>query len=636
MAGDGAFALQITMSLRKGSGTIGVRGTLLLCLTIGIASWFGIELTKEAGRIASFWPANGILLAIILLQPLSRWPQLLAAGYIGNVIADLYIGDSVSLALLLSACNSFEVLLAATCIRRDPRASEENLLNFPTLIRLGAYGLLLAPIATALLAATILHLHVGADIAGVFVIWMPGDALGIALLTPLILQYRRGFKLLPRSISERALTIAMLVLVIGINLFVFTQSHYHLLFLIPPILMLAAFQSGFYGTTTAVAISGVIALTFTVYGFGPVGASVDYTIREKIGLIQLFVASLVFMSYPAATTLVLRQKLMREKASNERRYKFLLDNTNDIIFERNADQRLTFVSPAVTRILGWGIDEAVNMIGRDFIHPADLHKLDTPFETDPDGFERRRVDVRYRRKDGHYIWTELSSQIIRDPDTRDFKGTVGTLRDISAQKAAEADRDRAFRELQKVADADGLTGLANRRCFDLTLANEIRRSARSNLPLSLMMIDADHFKNYNDALGHFAGDNCLRQIATAVANCATRPGDLVARYGGEEFAVILPDTMQQGAAAMADRIKSAIRDTGLPHPDSISSYVTVSMGIATISGGALNAEQLIQRADSALYLAKKNGRDRWEMLAETMQEETARTTAPAKLANAHH
>ena len=341
------------------------------------------------------------------------------------------------------------------------------------------------------------------------------------------------------------------------------------------------------------------------------------------------------MSYPAAITLVLRQKLMREKAKNERRYKFLLDNTNDIIFERSADQRITFVSPAVTRILGWETGEAVNMIGRDFLHPADLPELDTPFEMDADGFERRRIDVRYRRKDGHYIWTELSSQIVRDPDTGEFKGAVGTLRDISAQKAAEADRDRAFGELQKVADADGLTGLANRRYFDVMLANEIRRSARSNLPLSLLMIDADHFKNYNDALGHLAGDNCLRQIATAVANCATRPGDLVARYGGEEFAVILPDTTQKGAVAMSDRIRTAIRETGLSHPNSISSYVTVSIGIATTSGGALDAEQLIQRADSALYLAKKNGRDRWATLDETTQEEIAGASTSAKLATAH-
>lgn len=635
MAGEGAFALQIRTSLQMNSGAVGVQGTLLICLTIGITSWFGIELTKEAGRIASFWPANGILLAVILLQPLSRWPQLLAAGYIGNVIADLLVGDSLSLALLLSACNSFEVLLAATCIRRDPHASEENLLNFPTLIRLGVYGTLLAPTATALLAATILHLHVGADIAGVFVIWMPGDALGIALLTPLILQYKHGFKSLPQSISERALAITMLVLVIGINFVVFTQSYYQLLFLIPPILMLTAFQSGFHGTTTAVAVSGIIALTFTVYGLGPLGASIDYSIREKIGLVQLFVASLILMSYPAATTLVLRKGLIREKAKNERRYKFLLDSTNDIIFERSADQRITFISPAVTRILGWEVDEAVNMIGRDFLHPADVPKLDTPFHLDTDGVERRRVDVRYRRKDGHYIWTELSSQIVRDPETGEFKGAVGTLRDISVQKAAEADRDRAFRELQKVADADGLTGLANRRCFDITLENEIRRSARSNLPLSLLMIDADHFKNYNDTLGHLAGDNCLRQIATAIANCATRPGDLVARYGGEEFAVILPDTTQEGAAAMAERIRNAIREMGLSHPNSISGYVTVSMGFATTPGGALEAEQLIQRADSALYLAKKNGRDRWATLDENTQEKIADDCAPAKLANAN-
>lgn len=616
--------------LGETAAPVGPGGTLLVCLVIGLTSWFGIELTKEAGRIASFWPANGILLAIILCQPLRRWAQLLGAAYIGNVIADLYVGDSVSLALMLSACNSFEVLLAATCIRRDPRASQEDLLNFPTLIRLGVYGLLLAPTATALLAATILHLQVGADIARVFLVWMPGDALGIALLTPVILRYRRGYKLSSDSTARRVLTISMLLLVAGINLIVFTQSYYQLLFLIPPILMLTAFQSGFYGTTAAVALSGIIAITFTVYGFGPIGTSELYSIREKVALIQLFVASLIAMSYPAATTLVLRHRLLREIEQNEHRYKFLLDNTNDIIFERSADQRITFISPAVTRILGWDVAEAESMIGRDFLHPADLPQLDTPFEIGADGIERRRIDVRYRRKDGHYIWTELSSQIIRAPETGEFDGVIGTVRDISAQKAAEADRDRAFRELQKLADADALTGLANRRQFNTTIENEIRRSARSNQPLSLLMIDADHFKNYNDALGHLAGDNCLRQIATTISNCATRPGDLVARYGGEEFAVILPDTTGEGGIAMAERILLAIKEMGMPHPNSHSAFVTVSIGIATAEDDAQTPDQLIQCADSALYLAKKNGRDRWETLDDVGEVAATETEAEIK------
>lgn len=614
-----------------GSGTaIGLSGTFGLCLLIGITSWFGIELTKESGRIASFWPANGILLAIILHQPLRRWAQLMTAAYIGNVIADLYVGDSLSLALMLSACNSFEVLLAAAFIRRDPRASREDLLTFPTLVRLGVYGLVLAPAATALLAATILHLHMGADIAGVFTVWMPGDALGIALLTPVILQYQQGRRSFSHSIVKRALTSGMLLLVVAVSLLVFTQSYYQLLFLLPPILMLTAFQSGFYGTLIAVALSGVIGLTFTVYGFGPIGASDDYSIREKIALIQIFVVSLIAMSYPAAISLVLRQRLAREIRRNERRYKMLLDNTNDIIFERSANQRITFISPAVTRILGWDVAESENMIGRDFLHPADLPQLEIPFETGSDGVERRRINVRYRRKDGHYVWTELSSQIIKTPETGEFIGVIGTVRDISAQKAAEADRDRAFRELQKIADADALTGLANRRQFNVTIENEIRRSARSNLPLTLLMIDADHFKNYNDALGHLAGDNCLRQIATTLANCVTRPGDLAARYGGEEFAIILPDTTGEGGIAMAERILRAIKEMGLSHPNSNSAFVTVSIGVATMPDSGQTAEQLIQRADSALYLAKKNGRNRWEALDQHNQKNLAELPAAPK------
>lgn len=166
--------------------------------------------------------------------------------------------------------------------------------------------------------------------------------------------------------------------------------------------------------------------------------------------------------------------------------------------------------------------------------------------------------------------------------------------------------------LQNLSSIDGLTGIANRRSFDSRITDEWKRALRQNgETLSLIMLDIDHFKLYNDTYGHQEGDNCLKQIAAAIQACCIRPGDLAARYGGEEFAVILPATSEAGALSVAERIKTAIEHLEIPHTNShISPHVTVSIGIGTgTPNAAFSVTTLIEHADQALYQAKSHGRN---------------------------
>lgn len=165
--------------------------------------------------------------------------------------------------------------------------------------------------------------------------------------------------------------------------------------------------------------------------------------------------------------------------------------------------------------------------------------------------------------------------------------------------------------LERYANQDCLTDVANRRRFDLALDAEWRRATRDKKPLSLLMVDVDCFKQYNDLYGHLEGDQCLRRVAGAMAQALTRPGDLLARYGGEEFAVILPGTELEGARLMGERLRGAIAAMDIPHARRDGARrVTISIGCASACPTqALSYHQLLQTADDQLYAAKKAGRD---------------------------
>ena len=206
---------------------------------------------------------------------------------------------------------------------------------------------------------------------------------------------------------------------------------------------------------------------------------------------------------------------------------------------------------------------------------------------------------------GRRRYVAADASPIVDNDGR-LMAVVETLRDITDDKCAQV-------ALEQLATRDGLTGLANRRCFDDTLHAEWQRALRQQQPLSLLMVDVDNFKQYNDAYGHQGGDECLQRIAKAVAS-EMRTNDLVARYGGEEFAVILPNQSLKGAAIVAERIRCRVEQLDMPNLGAEPHVVTVSIGAATALAARDNdSSQLVAAADSALYRAKHMGRNRISM-----------------------
>ncbi|SMP53667.1 PleD family two-component system response regulator [Anoxynatronum buryatiense] len=183
---------------------------------------------------------------------------------------------------------------------------------------------------------------------------------------------------------------------------------------------------------------------------------------------------------------------------------------------------------------------------------------------------------------------------------------------------------KLYRDLLKNTSLmDGLTGIANRRRFDETIQAEWKRAFRDGHPLALLMVDIDFFKNFNDAYGHQMGDDCLRQVALALAQNLKRPGDLAARYGGEEFACILPDVSTQGVKKIAQRVRMAIKSLRIPHEaSSAATVVTVSVGATSIMPGQETGwEVLVERADQALYKAKRQGRNQVAFFGDSEEDQ---------------
>ncbi|WP_165244423.1 diguanylate cyclase [Paludisphaera soli] len=202
--------------------------------------------------------------------------------------------------------------------------------------------------------------------------------------------------------------------------------------------------------------------------------------------------------------------------------------------------------------------------------------------------------------------------------TRFLAGSRGyivvTHDDVTKRKLAELRLQEANRLLQAQATTDGLTGVSNRRHFDQTLAREWDRHARTGAPLSVLLLDVDHFKKYNDFHGHLAGDDCLREVARTIQGAVARPGDLAARYGGEEFAAILPETDRVGAVAMAGIVSERLRLKRLAHgAPGAGPTLTLTIGCATmVPDLGRPASEILAQADRALYDAKAAGRDRVE------------------------
>lgn len=305
----------------------------------------------------------------------------------------------------------------------------------------------------------------------------------------------------------------------------------------------------------------------------------------------------------------------------EERLRAVIETTLDAIITINSKGIIESINPAVEEHLGYNEKD---LLGENIkkIMPApyrDKHDqyLEHYHQTGDVNVIGNQREVVALTKSGDEVPVELS---VTEMNINGDVFFTGVLRDISERvqlrEAMRSINEELFTSNLALKDktrSDPLTGLANRGFFDETISAEISRAIRQSLPLSLIMLDVDHFKLYNDHYGHQQGDECLKQVANAMKNCFMRSGELTARYGGEEFVVILPMIDSDKAKIFAEKLKKAIWDLNLPHADSkTSDRVTVSLGVTTLESASsiITEREMIESADKALYKAKESGRNR--------------------------
>lgn len=294
-------------------------------------------------------------------------------------------------------------------------------------------------------------------------------------------------------------------------------------------------------------------------------------------------------------------------------YRTLLESTRAIPWRIDwSAMRFTYIGPQIEALLGWSPSSwrTVNDWA-ERIHVEDRQKtVDFCVAQSQNGVDHE-ADYRALTRDGDQVWIRDVVHVVRRPDGS-VDSLVGFMFDITARKQAEDKILQLQRELEVLSYRDSLTGVANRRMFDTLYPVEWAKARALGEPLSLLVVDIDYFKQYNDHYGHVQGDACLRQAASVLDAAASRSRDLCARFGGEEFVLLLPATDGEAARNVAERCRKLLAQKELPHARSgAGRVVTVSIGIGTIVPGAGDdAEVFLDRVDRRLYQAKSAGRDR--------------------------
>lgn len=336
----------------------------------------------------------------------------------------------------------------------------------------------------------------------------------------------------------------------------------------------------------------------------------EFRVRTAKGNLRMVLVSTVGITLDGAPALLIcgmdmthQNEIQEQLRESEHHFRRLFESMQDVYYRTDTQGVVQHVGPGVRRVLGYEPHEIEGHTAESYYPQSkdrDAFKAAIMAHGEVSDFPGQMV-----RKDGTVIDISISSHALFDHNGA-FAGVEGLYRDVTQRKNLE-------RELHRLATTDMLTGMANRRSFLEVAEATFQRARESHAPLTVLMLDLDHFKTINDRFGHLEGDRVLAEFARATKH-QLRAGDTVGRLGGEEFGLLLPHTLPAEGADIANRILEAIRALELTDSNGRPYGVTTSMGLGTLSPGDRSLHDLLDRADQALYLAKRRGRNQLAVL----------------------
>jgi len=557
--------------------------------------------TKGADNIAAVWPPSGYFLALLLLMP-ERARLGSFVGMAGASIGANMLGGTPPLgAAAFTLANASEASVALWLLRRR----EPGELSF--MIPRAVGNFCIATVSASALSASIATALSGKGV-DFFLSWLSTVALGMLIVTPPIVMLARliGSKALDNA-SSRMKTEAVLILTAAAaaTATAFSQSHFPVTFLPCIAVVAAAYRLGPFGAATGMLIVTIVASLLTGQGSGPI-AAIDDSQKVKVLFLQFYLLAMLFTTLPLAALLVVQRRLARR-----------LEQSNRWLIQAEA---AALVGHWRVDLVRWTIqwsDQAYRIHGLELGTPVNVEYSVEQY-VDEDGVAVRKIlaeavrtgepfeyQGRIRRTDGEIRHVKSHGSIEMSRGGKAV-GIFGTVQDVTETVENARILEAARSAAERVANTDMLTGLPNRRHTLAFLEKALVGAREHGAPLAVAIFDIDHFKRINDTHGHAVGDAVIRRVAQR-AKAALREEDMLGRIGGEEFVCVLQRASAQAAEIVAERVRKAV-ETGntadLDLPDA-----TVSIGLAVFNGEP-DVEELLHRADQALYAAKRDGRNR--------------------------
>lgn len=574
-------------------------------------------------HFATFWPPSGIFLAALLRTPVRQWPAVVFLALMCNLVSDVGLHNcTVLLSTGFWCVNSVEALTGAWVLRRllNTGLKCDSLREILGLVLVG--GVLNTMVGATLGALLISQGFAGETFADVWRLWWISDLLGVVVMTPVILTLTVPERLWTTAYSGRYSLegIVALLCLVATSQMVYGPGQHPLAFLVFPVLIWIALRFDMRMASIANVIRTIVAITNTQPGVGPFATS--HSLPEQILQVQVMLCLTSGSILVLSVVVLERHRSARILQESETRYRDLLENIGDLVHSVNAEGQILYTNRAWRETLGYSPDELRTLSIFQVIHPDDHPRYRQKLQRVMRGENLGQIEWRFMTSTGQTLIVEGNSNC-RFIDGQPA-ATRSIFRDITCRREHESQLDSycqrledANRQLKLLATTDALTGLQNRRAFQERLVEEVDRAQRYEYQVSLLLLDVDHFKQFNDSFGHLIGDEVLKRVSR-ILEANARVSDYVARFGGEEFAIILPNTDSAGALALAERFREAIAFEPFP-----ARRITASLGVATLSpefpltGDVADCLALIKSADEALYLSKLRGRNQVQLAGET-------------------